>query len=106
MPGLRAGPHMLPLKLWLIVLAWHSTGALHMVSYQLKSLSLVHCLLPAGRSDDEVAAEVFDLLGEGVFEHIGTLGAAKVGWEKRSWNEGCTGSACLFAWPHVLAGTL
>lgn len=32
----------------------------------------------AGRSDDEVAAEVFDLLGEGVFEHIGKC---------YSWNE-------------------
>ena len=28
-------------------------------------------LLLSGRSDDEVAAELFDMMGEGVFEHIG-----------------------------------
>lgn len=54
---------------WLI--AWCSRASSGAAASDDTVPTAVARLLLSGRSDDELAAELFDLMGEGVFEHIG-----------------------------------
>lgn len=60
-----------------VALACPTVACLHLRRYQPPSIRMPRCGVcsdcspAAGRSDDEVAAELFDLLGDSVFEHIG-----------------------------------
>jgi hypothetical protein len=48
------------------------------LSHPVPPCTALYCLCcSAGRNDDEVAAELFDLLGDAVFEHIGACGTGR-----------------------------